>query len=132
MDLSVDYGGAVDRQIIRHSVRGRDKLIQAYHDVLEGWSKERLVFPGQQCSFVSNCGHKKLLVSQSLFAITEDDISLLGPRIFDSQLCKQCLDSLAVAYEKAREELWDRLPSFFGLSPWEELKDFDAYNSSDT
>ena len=31
-----------------------------------------------------------------------------------------------VAYEKAREELWDDLPSFFGLSPWEELKDFDA------
>jgi hypothetical protein len=43
-----------------------------------------------------------------------------------TQLCKPCLDSLIVAYEKARQELWDDLPSYFGLPPWEELKDFDT------
>ena len=63
MDFSVDYGGAVDRQIIKHSVRGRDKLIQAYHDVLERWSNENLVFPSQQCSSISICSQKKLLAS---------------------------------------------------------------------
>ena len=64
----------------------------------------------------------------------DGDISPLpvAPQTLKFRLCKSCLDSLVVAYEKAREELWDRLPSFFGLSPWEELKDFDAYSLSHT
>lgn len=128
MNMSLDYGGAVDRQIISHSVRGRDKLIQAYHDILKGWAREKLLLPSQQCSSISICSHQKLLASQSLFLITDGDIKCLQPWNQDSktQLCKPCLDSLIAAYEKARRKLWDDLPSFFGLPPWEELKDFDA------
>jgi hypothetical protein len=128
MNMSIDYGGVVDRQIISHSVLGRDKLIQAYHDVLKGWVREKVLLPSQQCSSISICSHKKLLASQSLFPTIDGGIHNLGPWDQNSktQLCKPCLDSLIVAYEKAREELWADLPSFFGLPPWEELKDFDA------
>ena len=126
--MSMDYEGAVDRQIISQSVLGRDKLIQTYHGVLKGWAGEKLLSPSRQCSSVSICSHKKLLASQSLFSITDGGIKHLEPWDQNSKtrLCKPCLDSLMVAYEEAREELWNDLPSFFGLSPWEELKDFDA------
>lgn len=128
MDMSVDYGGVVDRQIISRSVRGRDKLIQAYHDVHTDWAKEKLLFPGQQCTSISICSHNKLLASKSFFPTTDGAIHRLAPwnRKSKFPLCKPCFDSLAAAYEKARAELWARLPSFFGLPPWEELKDFDA------
>lgn len=125
----MDYGGTVDRQIIDQSVRGRDKLrIQAYHEIFDsGWVNEKLLLPSQECSSKSVCSRNKLLVSRLIFPTVDGDIDQLGP--WDEkevQLCKVCLNSLVVAHEKAREELWNRLPSFFGLSTWEELKDFDA------
>jgi hypothetical protein len=128
MDMSMDYGGVADRQIISHSVRGRDKLIQAYHDVHKGWAEEKLLFPGQECSSVSICSRNKLLASKTLFQPTDGAIDrmALWNRKSKFPLCKPCLESLAAAHEKARAELWDRLPSFFGLPPWEELKDFDV------
>jgi len=128
MDMSIDYGGVVDREIIRNSVRGRDKLIQASHDVHKGWAEEELYSPSLSCSSFSICFRNKLLVSQSLFPTLDGFIHQLGPwdRKPRLRLCISCIGSLAVAHEKAREELWDRLPSFFGLPPWEELKDFDA------
>ena len=127
MNLSTDYGGAVDRQIISHSVRGRDKLIQAYHEVLRRWAREKLLLPSPQCSSFKICSPQKLLATQLIFSTIDGGINHLEPwdKDFKSQLCKPCLDSLIVAYEKARQELWDDLPSFFGLPPWEELKDFD-------
>jgi hypothetical protein len=128
MNMSMDYGGAVDRQIINQSVRGRDKLIQASHGILQGWARENLLLPSQQCSSISICSHKKLLVAQLLFPTIDGHLHQLGPWDQESKtpLCKPCFDSLNVAYEKARQKLWDDLPSFFGLPPWEELKDFDA------
>ena len=136
MDRSVDNGGPVERRIIDHAVRGRDKLIQAYHGTLEKWARKKLLSPDQQCPSKSICAYSKLLASQSYFSTEDGELCRLGPGEYDtseSQLCKPCHDSLVVAYDKAREKLWNFLPSFFGLSPWEELKDFDAaYNSSDT
>ncbi|KIM44192.1 hypothetical protein M413DRAFT_376539 [Hebeloma cylindrosporum] len=130
MKRSTDYGGAMDRQIISRSVLGRDKLIQAYLEVLKGWAQERLLTPSQQCSSTSFCSHKKLLASQSLFSTGDGKISLLEPwRVVETSnflLCEPCLESLRVPYQKARQGLWADLPSFFGLPPWEELKDFDA------
>ena len=128
MDMSIDYGGVVDRGIFSHSVRGRDKFIQASHDVHKGWAEEGICFPVSPCPTYSTCSRNKLLVSQSFFPTSDGIIHQLGPwdRKPRFRLCKPCIESLAAAYEKAREELWDRLPSFFGLPPWEELKDFDA------
>jgi hypothetical protein len=135
MSMSTDNGGTVNRQIINHAVRGRDRLIQAYHGISKEWVEKKLLSRGQQCSASSKaiCYHNKLLAFQSLFSTTDGDMDDLTTwEDTELQICKPCLDLLEVAYDKAREDLWNRLPSFFGLSPWEELKDFDAaYTPSD-
>ena len=41
------------------------------------------------------------------------------------RLCKPCLKPIKSAYESACKQLWSQLPGFFGLQPWDELKDFD-------
>jgi len=97
------------------------------------WQGLKKNWPFQVSSALLFQFDKKLLVSQSLFPTTDGDIPPLSlAQTPKSQLRKICLDSLVITYEKARKELWDRLPFFFGLSTREELKDFDAYNSSDT
>ncbi|KIM44191.1 hypothetical protein M413DRAFT_443222 [Hebeloma cylindrosporum] len=120
-------GSTVDRQIIVQSVRGRDKLIRAYHEVLQGWTEEKLLYPSQHCSSILLCSREKVLACRSCLSIEDGNMRPLDPwDETDFDLCKPCLDSLRVAYEKAREKFWADLPSFFGLLPWEKLKDFDA------
>ena len=132
MDMS---GDAADDRIIDHCVRGRDKLIHAYHGIFEGWAAQKQFSATQQCNSKPICAHNKLLASQSIFLGADGNIhSLILRNTANFQLCKHCLDSLVVAHDKAREELWGRLPSFFGLPPWDKLEDFDfnTHNSSGT
>jgi hypothetical protein len=37
-------------------------------------------------------------------------------------LCPSCMSDLDVSFRRVREELWDKLPSFFDLSDWQGLK----------
>lgn len=37
-------------------------------------------------------------------------------------LCVACIALAKACHEEGRREIWDRLPSFFGLPPWEELE----------
>jgi hypothetical protein len=39
-----------------------------------------------------------------------------------SKMCKKCQTDGESIYEAARETMWDLLPSFFGLSEWDELE----------
>ncbi|KAJ7612164.1 hypothetical protein FB45DRAFT_940000 [Roridomyces roridus] len=36
--------------------------------------------------------------------------------------CGVCLTSLQAAHRRARQEFWNRMPSMYGLPPWEELE----------
>ncbi|KAJ7079561.1 hypothetical protein B0H15DRAFT_787917 [Mycena belliarum] len=46
----------------------------------------------------------------------------LKPDIADTTLCDLCWTSYSEEMHKGRKELWDKLPSFFDLPPWNELK----------
>ncbi|KAJ7100443.1 hypothetical protein C8R44DRAFT_843435 [Mycena epipterygia] len=51
---------------------------------------------------------------------TEDDRDRL------SAVCKPCLTVMKAAHEEAKQSIWDRLPSLFGLPDWTELEKMKA------
>lgn len=135
MGSSVD-GGVLDRgDLLLQCVLGRDKLIHAYQAILEKWIDEKLFLPSNKCCSRSTCAANKVLVIRGLKLFqfeddseTEDDsLPFLDAwdAEFNSQLCEWCLVSMKLAYNSACQWLWSQLPGFFGLQPWDELKDFD-------
>jgi len=48
-----------------------------------------------------------------------DDDDLAG-------LCQQCTEAVTSKYDGIRAEIWAKLPSYFRLGEWQNLKDFDA------
>jgi hypothetical protein len=42
-----------------------------------------------------------------------------------NRLCFSCDHTAKMAYDAGRKKAWDRLPSFFRLPGWKELKDMD-------
>ncbi|KAF7319147.1 BTB domain-containing protein [Mycena chlorophos] len=47
--------------------------------------------------------------------------SMLGT--WTEKLCKECNEAGRPVFQQHRDDAWAKLPTFFGLSPWEELKD---------
>ena len=45
-------------------------------------------------------------------------------REWNKQLCLQCATAARTAHAGGRQKVWDSIPEFFGLSPWEELTNF--------
>jgi hypothetical protein len=135
----------LERDIVIQCVLGREKLIRAYYAVLESWISEKVFLPSNGCNSRSACVVDKLAIirclklfnneedAQNEDSQNEDDSlpfqELLDPWHAESEgnfrLCKPCIGSVKLAYESACEHLWSQLPGFFGLQPWDELKDFD-------
>jgi hypothetical protein len=113
-------------------VRCHDKLVHAYHAQLEAWIDEDLFLPSNGCSSKSACAIKKApaIGNLSLFRMADGIHWSLGPwegeDLSGFYLCMPCLASIQARYECACEDLWSQLPTFFGLPPWDELKDFDT------
>jgi len=79
------------------------------------------------CKRSQICLPERLGVLNSLKALDDQDRLLMTPlRILDlptdCTLCKNCRSLLCQKYEDLRREGWGRLPSFFGLPDWEDLK----------
>lgn len=41
---------------------------------------------------------------------------------WEDELCEECIGVAKVSHKKGRREVWSRLPSYFDLPSWEELK----------
>ena len=131
----LDGGGVLERDIAQQCVLGRDKLIRAYYTVLKNWIGEKFFLEPNSCYARANCAANRAEIVRRLKIFENEDDSqheddshpFLGPWAadFDFQLCELCLASMKLAYKSACERLWSQLPGFFGLQPWDELKDFD-------
>lgn len=42
--------------------------------------------------------------------------------IFEDGLCDACIEACKAAYAKSRKDIWNELPSIFGLPDWKELE----------
>lgn len=63
-------------------------------------------------------------VLQTLADAKQGILRALDPLDDYSGLCQQCQPEAKAAHDAGRLALIDALPSYFGLSPWDQLKDF--------
>ncbi|KAL1700927.1 hypothetical protein EV121DRAFT_283046 [Schizophyllum commune] len=92
------------------------------------------------CPDPQACGRRRRLLQGKLFARFESDtnIALLMdwpkflPRLQGPSICDACLLLVRQRREAELQATWQKLPSFFGLPAWEELKDFELRAHSDT
>ncbi|KDR77713.1 hypothetical protein GALMADRAFT_224958 [Galerina marginata CBS 339.88] len=44
-------------------------------------------------------------------------------RVTDPRPCEACYSKMLARIEASRKKVWDRLPAYFGLPAWNELRD---------
>ncbi|KAF9558724.1 hypothetical protein CPC08DRAFT_763786 [Agrocybe pediades] len=109
--------------VLKACLIGKDKLIHALRaalDVREGAGEYANCLTG-------TCGTIFSLLSRDIDARYLSDRGIFchtGTMVdfYDVECCAECLKFLKGIAEPIRAELWDNLPSFFGLPTWAELK----------
>lgn len=107
---------------------GRDKLLCRTQKTFLRWFHTRDVLPGAECATGSQCRAQRTKVLASLEGMTDfNSIKAMDEKYIrsDFSICEHCESSIENALEKNRQEIWNALPSMFGLPNWEDLKDFD-------
>ncbi|KAF5309889.1 hypothetical protein D9619_010192 [Psilocybe cf. subviscida] len=129
LDGSYDAGPGRSGILPSHA---REALLQAKEKIIEDISDEVYAWWKQAKPHV-DCTTKKSCTD----AIRKDAIRMIGaPHLRElfipkvsirsmKELCRTCKDHGATSTENGRRQVFDKLPSYFGLSDWADLKDFD-------
>ncbi|KDR72647.1 hypothetical protein GALMADRAFT_758598 [Galerina marginata CBS 339.88] len=119
-----------------HCILGRASVLDFICHKLARWHEREVFTPGEDCSSRKACGvlRRKTVDPDSFLLWGGFDgeygpIRTLGVDTL-SEFCSGCRRSIYSSYNRNRAELWEKLPTFFGLPEWEELKgqDFDKYS----
>lgn len=94
------------------------------YPISEHCTKQFLVDISPEDSEVYDCGVDGRAVQQRVRAVRIAENPANAFVLGSVELCPFCAPSIDVDYFRDRDELWDRLPSFFGLPHWNQLKDF--------
>ena len=113
----------LNEKAMRQCLEGRDAVIRRFLDIAKYWLLQHDLIPSPSCSQKSECLKRKAKTILSLEAMSFRRISILAPWS-RSSLCTNCDVFLEEAYDTARQLIWDELPRYFGLPPWDELVDF--------
>ncbi|KAF7299315.1 BTB domain-containing protein [Mycena indigotica] len=103
------------------------RLMQPYHQTPLKWIES---VPCVECTAAPKCSVKiDLLLGLALNApnalIHEFLTQWDSHDDWSSKVCEKCLIVAKAVHETARQKFWDRLPSFFELPEWEELRKMD-------
>jgi len=74
-------------------------------------------------------GHKNNFIKSSFRSSTDLVRVALAKWKFSEThrpLCNPCLMEVKRLHQAGREKIWELLPSFFGLPPWDELKNLEG------
>ncbi|KAJ7682913.1 hypothetical protein B0H17DRAFT_1333540 [Mycena rosella] len=74
------------------------------------------------CTANSRCAARKLAILQSWVTHAVMILVPTGGGSLNVGLCNTCESQYMEAIAEGRKELWEKLPSFFDLPPWNELK----------
>ncbi|KAF9558726.1 hypothetical protein CPC08DRAFT_638595 [Agrocybe pediades] len=104
-------------QLLKTCLIGKEKLSRATLRYLS-------TLPHADLDPTRKCSHLIWGITEAL----SDGVCCLDPlfeltQSVEIRTCENCYPKFVEIYEAMREVLWDRLPSFFGLPKWEELKD---------
>nr|GAT43809.1 predicted protein [Mycena chlorophos] len=83
--------------------------------------------PCEACEREPRCNSIGLLLKLGLENNRHSMANIVGKwdDEWDEQFCPACVGCAKEVFERAREKCWDKLPSYFGLPDWEELKRMD-------
>ncbi|KAF7296504.1 BTB domain-containing protein [Mycena chlorophos] len=93
------------------------------------WLKPSGCIPSPSCSTRDECERRR----NGLFIDLIPDPTIVASIVdfwneedkWEEGLCEPCVTEAKELYEKMRKECWEKLPSYFGLPSWEELKKMD-------
>lgn len=81
------------------------------------------------CAHEGICsGHRNTFIKWSFRSSIDPVRAALEKRklsVYHSELCLFCLTVVERLHQAGREKMWELLPSFFGLPPWDELKNLE-------
>jgi hypothetical protein len=106
---------------------GMEKLHAAITEHTFKWMTPQTAFV---CPLDRTCSMLRALLFCSFFcARSQTAAGLLAwddweeeQKTIVSKLCQKCRIAGKLAHEASREKMWELLPSFFGLSDWDELE----------
>jgi hypothetical protein len=102
--------------------KGREKLLHAQfrsentYGWLRGWDATVCVGRAGQCTRIREVlSHKYSDIVTVLAFYKPNDRTL-------KDICPECRSRISDLQEAGRKKMWEELPGYFGLPPWEELK----------
>jgi hypothetical protein len=104
-----------DRDLVLHTLH---PLRVAHADHLFAWlTSEEL--KSDICAKRAQCAHNKLQLALRIWKPPHMGIFLIWWTEFDKLLCASCAATGRKHHTEGREQLWKKLPAFYGLPPWE-------------
>lgn len=112
----------------RTCISALEKVLKAQHDHTYQWihlKSDDLLSAG--CQSPTSCSAKRLRIAYEMFLPTNKPMALWGwQNEWEEGICDSCNKLAKGMHNVGSEDMWDLLPSFFGLPDWEEiLKDAD-------
>ncbi|RDB25708.1 hypothetical protein Hypma_006898 [Hypsizygus marmoreus] len=104
-------------------LRGKEGLCRSQALLTFAWLHHRNI-PAEHCRNRTDCCRARKTLSRVIFAGALPTIQALdnwAPE-WTNKLCNRCELAAKNLHEAGREAVWEKLPSFFGLRPWNELK----------
>jgi hypothetical protein len=130
-DCSTQSNDAFLKSIMQRSTPGSPTTndvricLNARQDLLEATFTRAYAFLLRDsdilCRKAGSCAEGKLRWLTTAFATQGRDPLAIQVKWSHSQLCGYCLSQAKEDYTKARQKLWDDLPSYFSLPPWDQL-----------
>ncbi|KAF8959128.1 hypothetical protein BDZ97DRAFT_1667567 [Flammula alnicola] len=105
---------------------GRDKLIRHGAKFALTWLYHGRIIPASTCNAPNGCTRAKEKLIGKLWKNEDQHMFALEPWFADmgAGLCPTCVMVAKRTHNEGRTIVWERLPSYFELPPWKELKDY--------
>ncbi|KAF5340730.1 hypothetical protein D9611_007355 [Ephemerocybe angulata] len=122
----------VSYDVKRECILGRERLFRAQTDHLFGWVDN--VGCSDKCTQPARCRAAGSSLIKALYVPMPEPARTLERWIEFKQfvpmqtmaLCQVCSKDAERAHEEGRQQIWNNLPSYFGLPGWSSLKNFDG------
>ncbi|KAJ7637507.1 hypothetical protein B0H17DRAFT_1023463 [Mycena rosella] len=106
--------------------------IQIFQKTNVEWLKEDDTVPNPGCKSRTKCIKEQTTMARIECLDRKVDLtytihawSKAGEGKWSNRLCFSCEEAAKTEYDAGRRQAWDRLPGFFGLPAWKDLKDMD-------
>lgn len=107
----------------------RDKILHSLTKYSFKWTVD--IYGSRRCKMSDTCDEARCEVRAEVFEILQEKpasafaaLILVSWDFDDVDLCQHCLAKAQQTHEEGLQKFWHALPSFFGLKPWQELRDF--------